>query len=149
MEEIFDLIKDTEEFKKYVILVEKYNDIPTSNKYRDSNTYNRYDFSSVASAMLENADIRKTPEQIEVIIENMIGELNGGEKLGYATYSANLTKENDDIVLSGNIVANFISCDNSAFIEKGLYNEINELVMNDTFENKFENMGYLYPSRTR
>lgn len=145
MDNILELIKNTEEFKKYVAIVEKYSDLPTINRYKMSEAYEI----DPATAILNYAKIEEKEDEIAIKVSNLIGKMGTAEIIGDADYNANLSKMNDDIIMKGNISAKFSSYNNSMFEENGISKKIDEPLLEEEFENKFKDMAYLYPSKTK
>lgn len=146
MEEWFNFIKDTDEFRKYVKLVEGYSmDLPAFNAYQTGGTY-KYD---PAMAILEKAGIQKQENGVSIEIYNKIGRYTSGEELGYAKYMACMVRENQDIVAQGRINATFTSYNNTMFVEDGVCKAITETVMDESFQKRYSGKGYLCPSNQK
>ena len=144
MEEILELIKNTDEFGKYVSIVESYKSTVTTNAYILSKN------DDVATAMLENAEIEKSEDGISINLRNIINDLSHqGELTGSAKYNAVIKSVNNDLILNGNIDARFTNFDNSMFDVRGASQAINEEILVQEFENKFIGKAELYPSKTK
>lgn len=153
MDEILELVRNTDSFKKYAELVEKHKSNFSKNSYLISKSYSKED---PTFAIMENAKIEQTEEGININIWNTIGEhkvsSNPVELFGEATYDATISKENEDLILNGSIDAKYTLLDNTMYYmneEGGIKKEVNETILNEKFENKFEEKAYLYPSKTR
>lgn len=146
MEEILSLIKNTEEFKKYVKIVEKYSNIPTSNAYELMKLHGE---NEIDMAMLNAAKIEKTDDEITITLNNIIGKLDGAEILGSALYIAHILKNGEDIVLNGNMNVGFNSYDDSMFDHRGTRQTIDETILNYDFKHEFRGKAYLYPSKMK
>lgn len=145
MEEILEIIKSTKEFQQYAQIVEKYDDLPTINNYKLQERYAK----DPSGAMLESAKIEKREEQIHIELDNLIGKLDKAEIIGNAIYSVDIEKQNNDLVLRGNIAAGFYSYNDSMFNEIGTRKGIFKPLIDDNFENRFENMAHVYPTMVK
>ena len=145
MEKLFTVIKNTEEFKKYVDIVQKYSETPLINRYKMIKTSE----TDISLAILETSSVEINEDSVSISAINSIGKLGGAEIVGDAIYSASIRKNDNDLILNGSINAKFTSYNDSMFDDHGSYREIDELLLDEKFEKRFENMADLYPSKTK
>lgn len=146
MEQILNLIKDNEQFKKYVQLVRTYDELPYFNKYQNQESYK----TDPVLALLECLNFEQVDDELIVSIQNGIGRTAfGAEQLGRATYQAVFTRDGDNLNYQGTIDAKFNSSDSSMFGGKTLSgggSSTDIPLLYETQEYTYENMGYLMPT---
>lgn len=147
MEQILNLIKDNEQFKRYEELIRTYNDMPYDNMYKSLESYR----TDPILALLECLKVERNNDELVVFIDNGIGRIeNYEEQLGHATYRAVFTKDGKDLKCKGTIDANFTSADDSMFDGRSSRSagpaSINIPLLQETAVFTYEGMGYLLPA---
>lgn len=151
MEELLELVKNTEEFQKYVEILEKNHPTVTTNNYILTETYKV----DPAKAILDSAKIEVTDEGTTISLDMLIGGIEGSwmsgaaQLIGSAKYNAVIIPNDNDLILSGNIDARFTEFNNTMFQEGGICEEIDNQILYQNFETKFENKADLYQSKTK
>ncbi len=151
MENVLELIKSSESFKKYAKLVKENDDIPTMRKVDEEM---RLKFLEFEDALLGLADIEQVDDGYKIHIDSWVGAAYwvgaatcDGTKYGNATYDVLLKNVDDDVFINGNIVMVFNELDTAGF-EKvpGTY-DINDVVVNETINEVLKNKGSILTSR--
>lgn len=152
MENVLELIKSSESFKKYSKLVKENDDLPTMRKVDEEM---RLKFLEFEDALLGLADIEQVDDGYKIYIDSRVGAASwvgaatcNGTKYGNATYDALLKNVDDDVFINGNIVMVFKKLDTSGFCERGGgTTDINDVVVNETINEVLKNKGSILTSR--
>ena len=141
MEEILELIKNTDGYKTYVdtLVNNQFPLSPSSEEFLDNPIENG----------IKKLNINKEDNKIVFSAGDIIGGdgLHGGKAWGFCAYNAVLQKSDADLVLFSGVRGRITHESTEGLDPKPQEWRLDEKVVDELYTDKFEGLGYLYPEK--